>query len=188
MVHNYIPSVLIPFTLGVEEIELVAVADILRRADVDVCLASLDGQPVTGRSNIVVHADAALADVMSRSWDMLVLPGGLPNAELLSQNPLVQAMTTSMVEQGKYIAAICAAPKALADFGLLDGKKVTSHPSVKEKIMTSSSAIYLEQAVVEDGLLITSRGAGTAVSFALILVAKLTSRAQADNIKQAILA
>lgn len=180
--------VLVPFTSGVEEIELVAVVDILRRADIDVCLASLDGQPVTGRSNIMIHADTALADVMSQSWDMIVLPGGLPNAELLSQNPLVQAITTSMVEQGKYIAAICAAPKALANFGLLDGIKVTSHPSVKEQILASSSTIYLEQAVVEDGLLITSRGAGTAVSFALTLVGKLTSKAQADRIKQAILA
>ena len=180
--------VLVPFTAGVEEIELVAVVDILRRADIDVCLASLDGKPVVGRSNITLHADAALADVMSQSWEMIVLPGGLPNAQLLGESPLVKTITRSMAEQGKVIAAICAAPKALADFGLLDDKKVTSHPSVKAQILASSNAIYLEQAVVEDGLLVTSRGAGTAVPFALSLVAKLTSQEQADNIKQAILA
>ncbi len=182
------PRVMIPFTQGVEEIELIAVADILRRADIDVCLASLDGQPVTGRSNIVIHADIAFANAASQTWDMIVLPGGLPNAALLAENPLLKTLAQHMAKQNKYLAAICAAPKALANFGVLNGKKVTSHPSVKNHILTSSSAVYLEQAVVDDDKVITSRGAGTAIDFSLTLVAKLTSHKQADHIRQAILA
>ncbi|PJA32048.1 MAG: DJ-1 family protein, partial [Zetaproteobacteria bacterium CG_4_9_14_3_um_filter_53_7] len=86
------PSVLIPFTTGVEEIEFVAVVDLLRRAGVVVTTASFDGGAVTGRSNIIIAADAALSNVMHRDWDMVVLPGGLPNAHLLRDDANVKAV------------------------------------------------------------------------------------------------
>ncbi|HID36278.1 MAG TPA: DJ-1/PfpI family protein [Ghiorsea sp.] len=182
-------SVLIPFTEGVEEIELVAIVDILRRADIEVTMTSLDGQPVTGRSNMTIHADKTLESITTENWDMLVLPGGLPNAQLLGESSKLKTITRYMAKQGKYIAAICAAPKALASFGLLKKKRVTSHPSVQQAIeQLEPSVMYAEDAVVLDGNIITSRGAGTAVAFALTLVAVLTSKETSESIQAAILA
>ena len=180
-------KVLIPFTQGVEEIELVAVVDILRRANIEVTMASLDGQPVVGRSGITISADAKLDEVVNQAWDMLVLPGGLPNADLLKENPDVQKVAQVLARQGKYVAAICAAPAALAHFGLLDDKQATSHPCAQQTLEQHVHT-YQPQAVVEDGAIITSRGAGTAVAFALHLVARLTDQQTADDIKAAILA
>ncbi len=179
--------VLVPFTTGVEEIELVAIVDILRRADVEVCMASLDGNPVVGRSGITIGVDTKFDEVTNQAWDMLVLPGGLPNADLLKENTDVQKVAQVLAKQDKYIAAICAAPAALAHFGLLDDKQATSHPVVQQTLEQHVHT-YQQQAVVKDGSIITSRGAGTAITFALQLVAELTDQQTADNIKAAILA
>jgi len=182
-------SVLVPFTKGVEEIELVAVIDVLRRADVYVCAASLDGKPVTGRSNITIQADARLKDVVNDDWDMVVLPGGLPNAFLLRDDEYVKAVVERLRQQRKSIAAICAAPMALAAYGITAGKRVTSYPSCQtemEKLQPSS--VYVDEAVVEDDFLITSRGPGTAIAFALRLIAKLCGETKADDIKTSIVA
>ena len=180
-------KVLIPFTQGVEEIELIAVVDILRRANIEVTMASLDGQPVVGRSGITIGADAKLNEVVNQSWDMLVLPGGLPNADLLKENADVRKVAQALARQDKYVAAICAAPAALAYFGLLDNKQATSHPVVQQTLEQHVHT-YQQQDVVEDGTVITSRGAGTAITFALRLVARLTDQQTANNIKTAILA
>ena len=181
--------VVIPFTTGVEEIEFVAVVDILRRAGIEVTMASLDGQPVTGRSNIVIQSDVALRDVMNRDWDMVVLPGGLPNAYLLRDDANVKLLVEQLRRQRKSIAAICAAPTALAAYGITEGRNITSYPAMKEEIQKlSPSAIYSDDAVVEDDFLITSRGAGTAVEFALRLVARLCGEEKSMEIRQSIIA
>ena len=181
--------VLIPFTTGVEEIELVAVVDILRRADVFVSLTSLDGKDVIGRSNITIKADAALADSVDQDWDMIVLPGGLPNAHLLRDNTLVKQVIAKQAALRKSIAAICAAPTALAAYGITQGKRVTSYPAFKDE-MTSlqPSSIYVDDNVVQDDFLITSRGAGTAIEFALYLVKVLCDESKAETIRQSIVA
>lgn len=182
-------KVLVPFTEGFEEIECVAIVDILRRAGVEVCLASLDGGPVTGRSGITVKPDAALAAVMDGDWDMVVLPGGLPNAQLLRDDANVKAVVTRLREQRKSVAAICAAPAALAAYGILAGRRVTSHPNAAAEVCAREpSAVYVDDAVVEDDFLVTSRGAGTAVPFALRLVARLCGREQAEKVRAAIVA
>jgi len=181
--------VLVPFTKGVEEIECIAVVDILRRAGVEVCLASLDGRPVTGRSAITIQPDAPLADVVNEAWDMVVLPGGLPNAHLLRDDANVKAVVTRLHRERKSVAAICAAPTALAAYGVLEGRRVTSHPGVADEVRTRApSAVYVDEAVVEDDFLTTSRGAGTAVAFALRLVARLCGEAKADEVRGAIVA
>jgi len=182
-------KVLVPFTKGVEEIEFVAVVDILRRAGVEVCIASLDGKPVTGRSGITIQPDAALPDVMNDAWDMVVLPGGLPNAHLLRDDANVKSVVTRLREEHKSIAAICAAPTALAAYGMLEGKRVTSYPSTEAEMREKApSAVYVSDAVVEDDFLVTSRGAGTAVEFALRLVAKLCGEAKATEVRHSIVA
>lgn len=181
--------VLVPFASGFEEIECLAVADILRRAGVEVCLASLDGKAVTGRSAITVSPDAALADVMGEIWDMVVLPGGLPNARLLRDDANVKAVVERLHAAGKDIAAICAAPAALAAYGITAGRKVTSSPSFREEMQElQPSSVYLDESVVEDGPLITSRGPGTAISFALHLVGRLCGSDKAAEIRRSIIA
>jgi 4-methyl-5(b-hydroxyethyl)-thiazole monophosphate biosynthesis len=182
-------NVLVPFTTGVEELEFVAVVDILRRAGLKVCTASLDGATVTGRSGITIQPDASLTDVMQDEWEMVVLPGGLPNAHLLRDDANVKEIVERLRQQRKSIAAICAAPTALAAYGLIDGRRVTSYPGVKAQIQElAPSAVYVDEAVVEDDFLTTSRGAGTAVEFALRLVSRLCGQEKADEVRTSIVA
>jgi len=182
-------NVLIPFATGVEEMEMIAVVDLLRRADVNVCMASLDGESVTGRSDICIQADAALADVMHKEWDMVVLPGGLPNAHLLRDDAHVKTVVQRLRSERKSIAAICAAPTALAAYGVTAGKRVTSYPSCRPEMeQLQPSSVYVDEAVVEDDFLITSRGPGTAIRFALRLIAKLCGEQKADEVRASIVA
>ena len=181
--------VVVPFAEGVEEIEFVAVVDILRRAGIEVVMASLVDTTVKGRSNITITADAKLADIADEPWDMVVLPGGLPNAYLLRDDANVKRVVERLRGQRKSVAAICAAPAALAAYGITEGRNITSYPGMKEEIQKlSPSAIYSDDAVVEDDFLITSRGAGTAVEFALRLVAKLSGEEKSGEIRQSIIA
>lgn len=180
-------KVLIPFTEGVEEIEFVAIVDILRRADIDVTTASLDGKTVQGRSHINIAADAKLLDVMNQPWDMIVLPGGLPNAHLLRDDNNVKTVVERLRSERKSIAAICAAPTALAAYGITKNMKVTSYPSCQADMETlQPSSVYMDDDVVEDDFLITSRGAGTAIEFSLRLVAKLCGDSKAKEIRASI--
>jgi len=162
---------------------------VLRRAGVEVCMASLDGQTVTGRSAIAIQPDAALTDVMNDAWDMVVLPGGLPNAHLLRDDANVKSVVERLKEERKSIAAICAAPTALAAYGMTAGKKVTSYPSCQPEMEAlEPSSVYVDDAVVEDDFLITSRGPGTAIAFALRLVEKLCGKEKAAEIQTGIVA
>lgn len=182
-------NVLVPFTTGVEEVEFVAVVDLLRRAGIEVCTASLDGEAVVGRSNITIAADAALPDVANREWDMVVLPGGLPNAHLLRDDAHVKAVVERLKAERKTVAAICAAPTALAAYGVTAGKRVTSYPACQAEMEAlQPSSLYVDDAVVEDDFLITSRGAGTAVAFSLHLIAHLCGEAKAEEIRVSIVA
>jgi len=184
-----VAKVLVPFANGVEEIEFVAVVDILRRADVEVCMASLDGAAVEGRSGITIQPDAALGNVVNDAWDMVVLPGGLPNAHLLRDDAHVKTVVERLRSQRKSIAAICAAPTALAAYGVTAGRRVTSYPACRPEMEAlQPSSVYVDEAVVEDDFLITSRGAGTAVSFALHLVTCLCGKEKSAEIRQSIVA
>ena len=181
--------VLVPFATGVEEIECVAVVDILRRADVEVCMASLDGGVVTGRSGISMLPDAALNDVMDEDWDMVVLPGGLPNAHLLRDDAHVKKVVERLRAERKSIAAICAAPTALAAYGMTADMRVTSYPACRAEMEDlQPSSVYVDEDVVEDDFLITSRGAGTSVAFALRLVARLCGEEKALEVRLSIVA
>ena len=181
--------VVVPFTEGVEEIEFVAIIDILKRAGIEAVMASLDGKPVTGRSGITISPDVNLANVIDDDWEMVVLPGGLPNAYLLRDDPNVKTIVQRLRNERKSIAAICAAPTALAAFGITDNRRVTSYPGMKAEVeKLSPSSVYVDDAVVEDDFLITSRGAGTAVEFALRLVAKLCGEETSTEVRHSIIA
>lgn len=153
---------------GFEEIEALAVVDVLRRADIKVKTVSVTGSKnVRGAHDIVVVADLLFQEADYATCEMIVLPGGMPGtANLASHEGLVKQIGV-FAQEGKWIAAICAAPSILGKMSLLNGLRATSYPGYENDII---GAVYTEDRVVLDGSFITSRGAGTAVEFALKLV------------------
>ncbi|MEZ5670948.1 MAG: DJ-1/PfpI family protein [Thiotrichaceae bacterium] len=114
-----------------EELEAVTIIDILRRAKITVITAGLDAQPVLASRGVKLIPDTTLEAVLQQDFDMIVLPGGLPGADHLNADPRIHQLLQNMNAQGKYVAAICAAPKVLADAGLLKNKQMTYYPNVE---------------------------------------------------------
>jgi 4-methyl-5(b-hydroxyethyl)-thiazole monophosphate biosynthesis len=161
------------FADGVEELELIAPVDVLRRAGVEVIMATVgEGIHVQSRGNLKFHADCHFADVSIRDFDMLVLPGG-PGVIALRRQGFLAEVLREFFAIGRPIAAICAAPLLLYDAGILAGRRYTSHDSCWGELVDSVS----QEAVVCDGGIITSRGAGTALEFGLTLVGILCGNA-----------
>src|SRR5512132_162613 len=181
--------VVVPLAHGFEEIETVTVVDILRRAGISVTIAGVEaGSPpgaIEGRTGIRLVPDLSIAVVKASDFDMIVLPGGLKGAQTLQKDTRVARLLRSLQDNDRYIAAICAAPTVLAAHGMIAGRKLTSHPSVREQL---SGAIYDEGRVVIDGRLVTSQGPGTAMEFAMALVEILMGRQKVEEINQAVLA
>ena len=175
------PCVLVPLAEGFEEIEAVTVIDLLRRAGIEVRTAALAGERVTGSHGIAVVADIGIGDAVAADYDMIVLPGGMPGAEHLKRDRRVIALLQDFAREGRYTAAICAAPGVLAHAGLLDGRRATSFPGFLGP--ESAPGITLsENAVVVDGKVVTSRGPGTAIEFSLALIELLAGRDAADSV------
>lgn len=165
--------VLITIAQGCEELEAVTLIDLFRRADIEVITAGLQDGPVTASYGTVLVPDTNLDAVLEQQFDMLVLPGGLPGSDHLNEDPRIHTLLQKMAANGNYTAAICAAPKVLANAGLLDGRTATCYPGVLDKF----SKINLTQdAVATDGKIITSRGPGTAMDFALTIIEILSGR------------
>ena len=168
---------------GFEEIETLAPVDLLRRAGADVVLASITGNlQVKGRSNIIIIADTLLENTAPQSFDLLLIPGG-PGVKAMRADGRAARLAREFANSGKPVAAICAAPTVLSDAGLLAGIRFTAHFSVQNEL---PQAIASEK-VVEDGLLTTSRGAGTALEFALALIRRLFGDAKANEVAKAIM-
>lgn len=175
--------VLVPLAQGCEELEAVTVIDLLRRAGIEVITAGLDDEPVTASRGVRLIPDASLDQVMDQTFDMIVLPGGLPGADHLDRDPRIRALLQKQAARGAYTAAICAAPKVLASAGMLEGRRATGYPGVIDAMDLPHTEL-LEDAVVKDGLLITSRGPGTAMDFALALIETLLGKAQRDQVEK----
>jgi len=166
---------------GFEEIEAVTIIDVLRRGEVSVTTASLSAGPVRGSHGIVIESDAALSELHISAFDALVLPGG-PGSKTLCEHPAVQATIREAARLGKILAAVCAAPTALEAAGVLQGKRATAYPG-----SALPSAELLEESVVEDGNVVTSRGPGTSMAFALKLVERLAGPAMAKTTAERLL-
>lgn len=177
-------TVLVPLFEGFEEIEAITIIDVLRRADINVTTASLDGQTVNGAHGITITADRLLAQVDASKFDAIVLAGGAGTFRLRADARIAKILI-NYAAANKLIAAICAAPTVLSDAGLLKDKRATSYPSVQEQMQVAE---YLTIPVVVDGNIVTSRGAGTAMVFALKLVEILQSTAIANKIADLIVA
>jgi len=175
-------SVLVPLATGCEEIEAVTVIDLLRRAGIEVVTAGLAAGPVRASRGTVLVPDTTLDAALERDYDMVVLPGGQPGATHLEQDARLHRFLHRMATNGKFLAAICAAPKVLASAGLLDGKVVTAFPGTLDP--TSFPTVRINsQAVVRDGNILTSRGPGTAMDFALALIEVLCGPEQRQAVE-----
>ncbi|MBI5422649.1 MAG: DJ-1/PfpI family protein [Opitutae bacterium] len=176
------PTVLTLLADGFEEIEAFAPVDLLRRAGVEVTVATLnDNRHATGRSGIVAHGDVALAAVGESLFDLVFLPGGA-GVKLLRADARVREVVLRHASTDRWLAAICAAPTVLNDCGLLAGKRYTAHFSVAGEL----PAILFDERVVTDGKITTSRGAGTSIDFGLHLVRLLSGDEKAKEISKAI--
>jgi len=175
-------SVLIPLAQGCEELEAVTVIDLLRRARINVVTAGLDKQPVCASRGTVLIPDTTLDEALKQDYDMVVLPGGQPGADNLDNDERVHTLLKKMANSEKFTAAICAAPKVLANAGILSGKKATSFPGVLDN-MALSDVNLVQNAVVQDGKVVTSRGPGTAMDFALTLIENLVGKDVRDNVE-----
>ncbi len=167
---------------GLEEIETITPVDLLRRAGAEVVIASLGNKTAIGRCGIRVEADALLDDVEAANFDLLLIPGG-PGVGGLRKDGRAAALAKNFAQAGKPVAAICAAPLVLMDAGLLAGKRFTAYQSVRAELGGGE-----DERVVVDGDLITSRGAGTALDFALAVVKHLFGKDAADKVAAEIMA
>lgn len=182
--------VLMPIAYGTEEMETVITADILRRAGILVTIAG-ESQIITCSRGVKIIPDVLLDDVLEEDeYDAVVLPGGSRGVENLSENPQVEKLVKANFERNALICAICAAPVLLEQFRLLTDTpdiRITSHPSVESVLRQTTSATYATDNVVKDAGIITSRGAGTALEFALAIVETLEGRQMADQIARDIM-
>ena len=164
--------VLVPIAEGFEEIEAVSIIDILRRADIEVLVASLNKKSlVKGANGITIETDIEVKDISSDTLDMIVLPGGWDGTYALADDANVQRLLQEMDAEGKNIAAICAAPYALHKAGVLK-EKYTCYPSVENEIKKDGYQGD-KSMVIESQNILTSRGPATAICFALEIVKKL---------------
>lgn len=161
--------VLVPLAEGFEEIEAVVVVDLLRRAGIEVRCAALGRREVTGSHGVTVVADIGIDAAQVEDFDMIVLPGGLPGAHHLRADERVIELLRRFASAGRYTAAICAAPSVLAHAGLLRDRAATSFPGFLEPASVPGLQVR-EEPVVIDGRVVTSRGPGTAIPFALALI------------------
>jgi 4-methyl-5(b-hydroxyethyl)-thiazole monophosphate biosynthesis len=168
---------------GFEELEAFAPVDLLRRAGADIQTVSITAERVvTGARGIPAVADLLLDDLDYELMDMLILPGGYPGYENLGKSPEVRKLVCAAAQDGKTIAAICGAPSVLGALGLLEGKIATCYPGMEDTLGCIAS---FEKVVVCDNI-ITSRGAGTAIDFALALVEKAVSPKAAEQLRKGI--
>ena len=159
---------------GCEEIEGLTVVDVLRRAKMEITMVSItDSHRVTGSHGVTFETDACIEEVDFASYDGVILPGGLPGTTNLGACDKVVALIKEFAGQGKLVAAICAAPSVLGKNGILEGKKATSYPGYEDEM---PGCTYLQDSVVRDGNIITSRGMGTAIDFALAIVEYFSDR------------
>ncbi|MCI3216467.1 DJ-1/PfpI family protein [Faecalibacterium sp. BCRC 81149] len=172
------------FADGTEECEALLVVDLLRRAKVEVIVASAMGRrELVSSHKIHLTADALAEEVDYSDVDMVILPGGIPGTPNLAANKTVTETCAAFARAGRKVAAICAAPSILASLGLLEGRNATAHAGFQDQL---AGAVVHDEEVVVDGNITTSYGLGGAIPFALELVRQLAGQAEAERIRNAI--
>jgi 4-methyl-5(b-hydroxyethyl)-thiazole monophosphate biosynthesis len=178
-------NLLIPISNGFEEIEAITIIDVCRRANIKVVIAGVESLEIIGSHGIKIISDEIIEKVSSDDFDMIVLPGGLPNAFTLADNEKVQSLLKEFKEKKKKIGAICAAPYALHKAEVLN-ENYTCYPSFEKKI--NENGYHAKDAIVIDNNVITSQGPATAMIFALEIVNMLCDKETYDSVKNGLLA
>ncbi len=180
-------KVLVPLANGFEEIEAMSIIDVLSRAGVEVVVAGLEKREVEGsNTGLKVIAHTVLDEVDVDTLDMIVLPGGLPGSEYLAKSEKVKSIIKALNDKNKPVGAICAAPWALKEAGVLEGKKHTNYPGFESH--TGKEGYIADQKVVIDSNVVTSRGPGTAICFALEIVKMLQGEETYEQLREGLLA
>ena len=178
-------TILVPLATGFEEIEAVSLIDILRRANITVLVASIDGNnEVQGANRIMIKSDCSIIEIEEEDIDMILLPGGWGGTNILAEDKNVQKILKTMDNKNKKIGAICAAPFALHIAGVLK-ENFTCYPGAQKKIRLNG--YNSESNIVEDGNIITSRGPATAICFALYLVKMFCGNEVYEKLKSGLL-
>ena len=178
-------KLLVPISNGFEEIEAISIIDVCRRAGIEVITAGVEDNILIGAHNIKIETDKKISEVSSDNFDMIALPGGLPNAFTLAENSDVQRLLKEFKEKNKKIAAICAAPYALHKANVLN-ENYTCYPSFEEKI--KDEGYINNKNVVIDSNVVTSKGPATAMEFALEIVKILEGDEVYFSVKNGLLA
>lgn len=165
--------VLVPLATGCEELEAVTIIDLLRRAGIEVVVAGLSDGVIKASRGVRLLPDMGLDEALKLDFDMVALPGGLPGSDHLANDPRIVQLLQSMHASGRLVGAVCAAPKALARSGVLDGKLATAYPGV---LQAERHPNISGEAVTRDGQVITGRSAGTVMDFALELIEALAGQ------------
>jgi protein deglycase len=179
------PKILVPISNGFEEVEAVSIVDVCRRAGIEVITAGVEDNILIGAHNIKIETDKKISEVSSDNFDMIALPGGLPNAFTLAENSDVQRLLKEFKEKNKKIAAICAAPYALHKANVLN-ENYTCYPSFEEKI--KDEGYINNKNIVIDSNVVTSKGPATAMEFALEIVKILKGDEVYFSVKNGLLA
>jgi len=177
--------ILVPLAEGFEEIEAITIIDLLRRAGAEVVVAGLDKRNVEGSHGLKVVADTVLDEVLEDSFEMVVLPGGVPGAPNLMSDKRVLQLLKDQAAEHKTSAAICAAPAVLQEAGLTKDMKITSHPAWADRM---TSAIHTGARVETAELLITGQAAGSAMEFGFKLIESLYGPEKVAEVNAGVLA
>ncbi|MBF0494784.1 MAG: DJ-1/PfpI family protein [Candidatus Omnitrophica bacterium] len=169
---------------GCEEVEAITPIDILRRAGIEVISAGIGGTTIKSSRGIIFNADVKIEDI-DFVPDVVIVPGGMPGAENISQSEKARHLIRDAFAKGKIVAALCASPAVvLTPLGILHGKKATCYPGMEESFTPDIK--FVDEKVVQDGNVITSKGVGTALLFALKIVEALSGKAVADTVARAV--
>ncbi|MGM0411398.1 MAG: DJ-1 family glyoxalase III [Bacillota bacterium] len=177
-------KVMVPLAEGFEEIEAITNIDVLKRAGIEVITAGLGSKEIEGDHGIKIETDMLLDEVDLDDLEAIVLPGGMPGAENLKNSDKLLWLISELAERENLVAAICAAPMVLDKAGVLKNKKATSYPGFDKEM---PSCEYVEERVVRDHNVITGRGPGVAMEFALEVVRYLVGYEKVEELKEEML-
>ena len=169
---------------GCEEIEALTVVDLARRAGLEIEMAAISGKPeILGAHGIKIGADADLGKINKNDYDGVILPGGMPGTNHLREDARVIDIVKTFAKEDRLVAAICAAPTVLGYAGVLEGKNACCYPGMEDGL---TGANKKTDEVVKDGNIITSRGLGTAIPFALAIISYFLGEEKAKQVSNSI--
>lgn len=174
------------FAPGFEEVEGLTIVDILRRADINTSIIGVEEREITGAHNVTIKADKTLQGLSINEIDALILPGGAPGFKNLQKNKTVLTLIKKAYDEKKIVAAICASPSVLASAGVLKDRKATIYPGMDDEI-EKGMGIFVDDLVVVDDNIVTSKGPATSMLFALKLVELLKDEVKSKDVSNKLL-